>query len=112
MPGITGLITRMPRERAVALLSKMIAALGHESFYETGTWIDESLGVYVGWCVRKGSFCDGMPICNERGDVTLILSGEEYSDNGTAGGSKDNGHSRNACRASYLVRRYEQEADC
>jgi asparagine synthase (glutamine-hydrolysing) len=111
MPGIAGLITKMPRERAVALLSRMVEALRHESFYETGTWIDESLGVYVGWCVRKGSFCDGMPVCNDRGDVTLILSGEEYSANGMAGGSNDNGHSRNACRASYLVHCYEQEAD-
>jgi asparagine synthase (glutamine-hydrolysing) len=111
MPGIAGLITKMPRERAVALLSQMVAALRHESFYETGTWIDESLGVYVGWCIREGSFCDGMPVCNERGDVTLIFSGEEYSGDGTVRGPKDNGHSCDARRASYLVRRYEQEAD-
>lgn len=52
MPGITGLITKMPRARAEESLSRMVGALCHEKFYETGTWIDESLGVYVGWVVR------------------------------------------------------------
>lgn len=56
----------------------MLAVLCHESFYVTGTWSDEALGVYVGWVVRKGSFSDGMPLRNERGDVVLVFSGEEY----------------------------------
>ena len=61
----------------------MVKALHHESFYVTGTWADESLGVYVGWVVRKGSFCDGMPLRNERGDVVLVFSGEEFPEPGT-----------------------------
>ena len=56
MPGIVGLITRMPRERAEAQLSKMVEAIRHESFYETGTWIDEAAGIYLGWAFRKNSF--------------------------------------------------------
>src|ERR1700735_965052 len=111
MPGLVGLVTKMPREQAVALLSRMIEALLHEGFYETGTWIDESLGVYVGWCVRKGSFCDGMPIANERGDMTLVLSGEEYPQTATACGLKSRGHSFDARRASYLVHMYEEDCD-
>ncbi len=69
MPGIVGLITRMPREQAVGELCRMVETLRHESFYVTGTWIDESLGVYVGWAALKGSFSDGMPLCNEKGDT-------------------------------------------
>jgi asparagine synthase (glutamine-hydrolysing) len=111
MPGIAGLITKMPRERAVALLSRMVEALRHESFYETGTWIDESLGIYVGWCVRKGSFCDGMPVSNNRGDVTLVLSGEEYSEQGGAKCIQERAKSLGAPRASYLAQRYEEDAD-
>jgi asparagine synthase (glutamine-hydrolysing) len=111
MPGIAGLITKMPRERAVALLSRMIEALRHESFYETGTWVDESLGVYVGWCARKGSFSDGMPVHNERGDITLVLSGEEYPEPGTARGLKEKGHSFDLRPSSYLVHRYEEDPD-
>jgi asparagine synthase (glutamine-hydrolysing) len=83
MPGIVGLVTRMPRARAEAELERMVQSLQHESFYVSGTWIDESLGVYVGWSVRKGSFSDRMPIRNERGDVVLIFAGEEYPEPGT-----------------------------
>ncbi len=111
MPGIAGLITKMPRERAVALLTRMVEALRHESFYETGAWIDESLGVYVGWSARRGSFSDGMPVHNERGDITLVLSGEEYPEPGTAGGLKERGHSFDARPSSYLVHRYEEDSD-
>ena len=54
MPGIVGLITRMPRDRAEAELAQMVQLLCHEDFYVAGTWRDESLGVYVGWVARKG----------------------------------------------------------
>jgi len=43
----------------------------------TGTWSDPTQGVYVGWVAREGSFSEGMPLQNERGDVTLVFSGEE-----------------------------------
>jgi asparagine synthase (glutamine-hydrolysing) len=109
MPGIVGLITKMPRERAVAELSRMVAALRHESFYGTGTWIDESLGVYVGWAVRKNSFSDGMPLWNERGDVSLVFSGEEYPEPGTARRLKERRHSLDVEGSSYLVHLYEED---
>ncbi len=70
MPGIVGLLTKMPREWAESqLLSRMVQSLCHETFYGTGMWIDESLGVYVGWTARKSSLLEEMPLCNERGDV-------------------------------------------
>jgi len=85
LPGIVGLITKMPRGRAEAELLRMVSSLCHESFYEKGTWINESLGVYVGWVAHRNSFSDGMPIRNERGDVSLVFSGEEYPEPGTVG---------------------------
>ena len=45
MPGIVGLVTKMPREQAVEQLARMVETLRHESFYTTGVWIAESLGV-------------------------------------------------------------------
>src|SRR5258708_7082722 len=108
MPGIVGLITKMPREQAVQELQRMVAAIRHESFYETGTWIDESSGVYVGWAARKGSFSDGMPLCNERGDVSLIFSGEDFSETGTNGHGR-NGHKRETPGPSYLLDLYEHD---
>jgi asparagine synthase (glutamine-hydrolysing) len=96
MPGIVGLITKMPRQRAEVQLRQMVDAIRHESFYETGTWCDESLGVYVGWAARQGSFCSGMPIRNERNDVTLVFSGEEYPEQEPEG-------------PGYLVHAYEDD---
>jgi asparagine synthase (glutamine-hydrolysing) len=98
MPGIVGLITRMPRERAMPELLRMVEALRHEPFYETGTWIDESLGVYVGWTVRKASPGDSLPIRNPAGDVALVFSGEEFPEPGTA-----------APGGAHLVRGYERD---
>ena len=109
MPGIVGLITQMPRERAEAQLRRMLDTIRHESWYTTGTWVDESLGVYVGWASRAGTFCDGMPVVNERGDVVLVFSGEEYPDPVTISGLQRQGHELGSQRASYLVHLYEAD---
>src|SRR5579871_406047 len=111
MPGIAGLITQMPKERATALLSKMLKAICHESSYETGMWSDESLGVYVGWALRPGSFCQGMPITNEAGDITLVFSGEEYSKREMSASLQSEGHILGNQNAAYLVHEYEDDAN-
>jgi asparagine synthase (glutamine-hydrolysing) len=87
----------------------MVDALHHENFYSTGTWMDESLGVYVGWIVRKDSFSDGMPLRNERGDVVLVFSGEEFPEPGTARRLKERGHRLDMSGPSYLVHLYEED---
>src|SRR5262245_33286655 len=95
MPGVVGLITRMPRERAVPELLRMVETLRHEPFYDTGTWVDASMGVYVGWTVRKTSLAESPLVHSERGDVVLALSGEEFSH-----------HAANGARS--LLQRYEE----
>jgi len=109
MPGIVGLITRIPREEAQRQLLQMVEALRHEDFYVTGTYVDESLGVYVGWVARKDSFSDGMPLRNEQKDVSLTFSGEEFPEPGTAQQLKARGHKLEDSEASYLVHLYEEE---
>jgi len=111
MPGLAGLITRLPKERAAALVCQMVKALAHEPFYETGVWMDESLGIYLGWAVRKGSFCERMPVTNESGSVTLVLSGEVYPATGTIEELKRRGHSFDERPAAYLPHAYEDEPD-
>lgn len=107
MPGIVGLITKMPRQWAEPQLRLMVDALRHEAFYVTGTWVNESLGAYVGWAVRKGSFSDGMPLANEKGDVALLFSGEDFPVPGTAARLKACGHAVDGRGSSYLVHSYE-----
>src|SRR5438876_6101047 len=101
MPGIVGLITQMTRQWAEPQLLRMVEALRHEPYYTTGTWIDESMGVYVGWVAQRDSSSDGMPLRNERGDVVLVFSGEEYADPGTIRDLNQQGHELQAEGASY-----------
>src|ERR1700694_571234 len=110
MPGIVGLITRMPREEAERELLQMVEFLCHEDFYVTGMWADESLGVYVGWIARKDSFADRMPLRNERGDVVLVFSGEEFPEPGTVQRLKERGHEPALAGPSYLVHLYEEDS--
>ena len=104
-----GLVTRMPRQRAEPELLRMVEALRHEPFYGPGTWIDETLGVYVGWSARKSSFGDGMPLRNERHDVVLVFSGVEFPEPGTAARLRARGHRLDGAAPSYLVHLYEDD---
>ena len=111
MPGIVGLITKKSRAWAEPQLARMLDTLRHESFYASGTWIDETLGIYVGWAARENSFADGMPIRNERGDVVLVFSGEEYPEPGTASRLKEKGRGCSDHGSSYLVHVYQEDPD-
>jgi len=108
MPGIFGLITKKRRAWAEQQLARMGKSLLHESFYVTGTWFDESMGVYVGWVARENSFADGMPIRNEKNNVVLLFSGEDYPEPGTARHLKERGHGCEETGPSYLVHLYEE----
>jgi asparagine synthase (glutamine-hydrolysing) len=109
MPGIVGLVTKQSREWAEPQLLRMVESLRHQSSYKTGTWINESLGIYVGWAARENSFSDGMPLRNERRDLVLIFSGEEFPEPGTALRLKERGHAVEAKGPSYLVHLSEED---
>jgi asparagine synthase (glutamine-hydrolysing) len=109
MPGIFGVVTKLPRSKAEPQLLKMVTSLQHESFYTTGTLVDERLGLYLGWTVRKNSFADGMPLVSEKGDVTLVFSGEEFPPSGTVRSLKERGHSFQTDGPSYLVHLYQDD---
>jgi len=109
MPGIVGLITKQPREWAEPQLQRMVQCHRHESFYQTGTWIDESLGVYVGWAARAGSFSDGMPLASEQGNAILVFSGEDHPEHGTPARLKERGHAAKPDGPGYLIHLYEED---
>jgi asparagine synthase (glutamine-hydrolysing) len=111
MPGIVGLITRKPREEAIHELRQMTHALCYEQFYSVGSLFEESLGLYVGWSARKGSFSDAMPLCNEKGDHVLIFSGEDFPEHGTAESLRASGHQFEPEGPAYLVHQFEEEQD-
>jgi len=109
MSGIVCIVTKMPRRKAEAELLQMLESMRHESSSLTGTWIDESIGVYVGWVARKNFFSAGMPLRNDRGNVALIFSGEEFSDPGTERHLSNRGSRLDSGAPSYLVQHYETD---
>jgi asparagine synthase (glutamine-hydrolysing) len=109
MPGIVGLVTRMPRERAESELRQMLGVMRHESFYSTGTWTDEELGLYAGWTAHQGSFSDADPLQNETGDAVLLFSGEEHPASDTIQRLRSRGHRLDEGGSSYLIHLYEED---
>ena len=111
MPGLVGLVTKMPRERAEAELLRMVSSLRHEQSYICGTWTDESLGLYVGWVSRSGPHAQEMPLVNERGDLVLFFSGEDYREPNTVDLLRKRGHSLHADGPEYLVHLAEEDSE-
>jgi len=99
----------MPRKLAVPQLLRMVESLRHESSYTTGTWMDESSGIYVGWAARQNSFSAEMPLRNERGDIVLAFAGEEFPEPSTIQRLKEQGHELDADGPSYLIHLYEED---
>jgi asparagine synthase (glutamine-hydrolysing) len=107
VPGIVGLITRMPGELAEEKVAAMAGSLRHESFYVTGTWSDEQLGVYCGWVARDGSFSARMPLCDPSGEAVLVFSGEEYSRCSSSGADAVQPDQKDG--PGYLLQRYRDD---
>ena len=57
MPGIVGIIGTGPRGKHEGDLKVMLDCMMHEPFYGSGTYVNESLGVYVGWTAEMWSWC-------------------------------------------------------
>lgn len=111
MPGITGIISKMPREKNEKALKLMVECMAHESFYNTGTYINEQIGLYTGWICHKGSFSDCMPIFNEKKDLVLIFFGENFADKDLFLQLKRKHHIFDSSNASYLIHLYEELGD-
>src|SRR5689334_5717203 len=80
MPGIAGIITnRLNRPEVESELSTMLSGMLREPFYRHGTHISAEDGWYFGWIDHRGSFSDGNPIVNAKGDRVLVFTGEDFS---------------------------------
>jgi len=108
MPGIVALITKLPPENSVRQFARMLESLRQESFYVTGTWIDESTGIYLGW-TRRPDEPGEMPLHDERGEIVLGFSGEEFPDPGTVQRLRQRGHAFQTDGLAHLVHLYEED---
>jgi asparagine synthase (glutamine-hydrolysing) len=103
MPGITGIISKTGVEQAD--VERMTRRMVHEPSYVSGTYVNEDVGLCVGWVSHSGSSSDCMPLWNERRDVCLIFSGEDFMavDDTPLRGTRD----FESGSASYLIGHYE-----
>jgi asparagine synthase (glutamine-hydrolysing) len=108
MPGITGILGAGKPDENKILLSQMASCMLHEPFYSSGMYINEQLGLWVGWVSLKGSFSDCMPVWNEKKDKCIIFAGEDYTDPEDIEALKTKGHEFEDGNASYLVHLYEE----
>src|SRR4030095_11612366 len=101
MPGIAGVITKMPKERADNILLPMLNCMMHEPTYSSGTFQNEDIGIYTGWVCHEQSFSDCMPVLNEKKDIALIFFGENYADLAITDELKKKNHLFNRTNANY-----------
>jgi asparagine synthase (glutamine-hydrolysing) len=108
MPGITGIISQRPSEQYDALVKSMVKCLMHEPFYVSGTYTNEKLGLWGGWACHEGAFDDCLPIWNEKKDICLLFSGEDFADQADVDALRMRGHQFGSDDANYLVHLYEE----
>ena len=111
MPGITGILGGGGSEGRQAALSQMVCSMMHEPFYTSGMYINEELELWLGWVAHRDSFSDGMPVWNEKRDICLIFSGEDFADSEAINRLRARGHDCTPGNASYLVHLYEEMGD-
>src|SRR5438034_4523519 len=108
MPGIAGIVSQRPSEQYYALVKSMVKCLIHGPFYTHGIYINEKLGLCSGWACHEGSFAECLPIWNEKKDICLLFSGEDFADQVEIDALRMRGHEFGSGDASYLVHLYEE----
>jgi asparagine synthase (glutamine-hydrolysing) len=108
MPGIVGIIGGGSPKGNASELRRMMDCMMHEPFYTSGTYVNERLGLWVGWINHSGSFTDCMPVWNETNDICLIFSGENFVDQSETDHLRLQGHQFDMDNATYLVHLYEE----
>lgn len=98
MPGITGFISHSPAAFRPEQLAPMLDCLRHEPFYQSGSVLQPTLGLAVGWTAHPGTLTATNPFWNETADIGIIFSGEHFPDGGNTNGPA-------------LIRSYEQAGD-
>jgi asparagine synthase (glutamine-hydrolysing) len=86
----------------------MVKCLIHEPFYTDGTYVNEEIGLWSGWACYNEALGDCLPIWNEKKDICLLFSGEDFADQADVDALRTRGHEFRSDNASYLVHLYEE----
>jgi asparagine synthase (glutamine-hydrolysing) len=109
VPGLAGIVSKHLLPESKGTLDAMIKCMMHRPFYRSGVSADQQLGLQCGWVSEAGSFADCLPVWNERRDICLFFSGEEFAEQSELDRLRGRGHEFDGRNASYLVHWYEEE---
>ena len=80
VPGFVGIFGRDADEgQNAAALAQMMHCMQRDDIYESGTYVNEELGVWTGWAWHKGVAHETHQTWNGQQDVCLIMVGEEFT---------------------------------
>jgi asparagine synthase (glutamine-hydrolysing) len=88
----------------------MIASMLHEPSYVSGAHSLAQFQIYAGWVAHQNSFADQQPFSDPSGDITLLISGECFSDEAVSNASPSSGPKK-AASSDWLIQSYEREGD-
>jgi asparagine synthase (glutamine-hydrolysing) len=108
MPGLAGIIGTGLYEENTSALYQMVKCMAYQPFYNSGSYVNEQLGLWIGWVGHAGSFSDCMPVWNETNEICLIFSGEDFMDPQEIECLKARGHHCDGENGSYLLHLYEE----
>ena len=111
MPGIAGIISRLPAANCIRTVQTMTAAMQHEDFHTTGNFSVPELGVFAGWVAQENSFAAAQVFENETKDVALIFCGECFAEPEVKAQLRRDGHSFADSGGAWLVHLYEARGD-
>lgn len=108
MPGVVGVITCSPTENCSSLVRSMLKSIHHEDFYKSDSYFVPELGVYAGWVAHNDLSAPNRILFNERGDITLIFSGECFAHPDVQTSLRQKGHSVHSSNTDCPVHLYEE----
>lgn len=111
MPGICGIISRLPAANCVRTVQTMTATMCHEAFHRSGEFAASDLGVYAGWVAHENSFADNQVFENETKDVALVFCGEVFAPAETKAQLRREGHQFSETGGEWLVHLYEARGE-
>ena len=108
MGGIAGVIGRTRPKEAEVIVEQMLLTMGSLPVDKRSVYVNEGLGLCVGWVVHPNSFTDCMPVQSMDGRTTIVLSGEVFCPEERLQSLRGTGHRFSDSDASHLSSLYEE----
>ncbi len=107
---IAGIIGFESASTMQSQIERMTSCTHHENWYIDGYYMNESMGIAVGWSGDANSF-SMTPVRNETRDILLVLSGECYIDRDDLRRLRTKGHVFRDTGNEFMVHLYEEDPE-